>query len=173
MTNPGKIHVYTGSGKGKTTAALGLALRAAGAGWPVFIGHFVKSGPTSEHRALERIADRVTVDWFGKGRLMGREPTTEDRAAAAAGLTRCREALGSGNHRMVILDEILVAVAKGIVSEDALLDLIEVRPPVVELVLTGRGATERVTAAADLVTEMRERKHYFSGGFRARVGVEK
>ena len=173
MKDRGKIHIYTGNGKGKTTAAVGLAVRAAGAGWPVFVGHFIKSGPTSEHTALARMAPQIAVAFFGRGRLIGKAADTRDRAAAEKGLSTCREALASGDYRLVVFDEVLVAVSKGALLEADVLAAIADRPSGVELVLTGRGATERLIAAADLVTEMREVKHYFRDGFRARAGVEK
>jgi cob(I)alamin adenosyltransferase len=173
MKESGKSHIYTGNGKGKTTAALGLAVRAAGAGWPVFLGHFIKSEPTSEHAALARLAPQISVAFFGRGGLIGKTPVAQDKAAAQTGLAICREAIVSGTYRLVVLDEIVVAAARGVLTEEAVLETIADRPADVELVLTGRGATDRMIAAADLVTEMREVKHYFSAGFQARTGVEK
>jgi cob(I)alamin adenosyltransferase len=173
MRVSGKIHIYTGTGKGKTTAALGLVVRAAGAGWAVFVGHFIKSEPTSEHAALARLAPEITVAFFGRGGLIGKSPDAKDKAAAEKGLSVCREAMVSGDYRLVVLDEVVVAAAKGALTEAAVLETIAARPRDVELVLTGRGAGDRMIAAADLVTEMREVKHYFSTGFQARAGVEK
>ena len=173
MDSVGKVHIYTGNGKGKTTSALGLAVRAAGAGWPVFVGHFIKSGPTSEHGSIEQLTPKIEVAFFGRGRLIGKAADDRDRAAAQSGLSVCREAMVSGAYRLVVFDEILVAVAKGALLETAVLEAVADRPPEVELVLTGRGATDRLIEAADLVTEMRAVKHYFEDGFRARAGVEK
>ena len=168
----GYIQVYTGNGKGKTTASLGLALRAAGAGMKVFIGQFIKAEICSEHRALERFADLISIRRFGSG-LIRNKPTEADVAAALAGLLAAGEALQSKLYDMVILDEINVAVHLGLIGVDDVLRLMREKPPEVELVLTGRYADERVVAEADLVTEMHEVKHYFEKGVKARRGVEK
>lgn len=168
----GYIQVYTGDGKGKTTASLGLALRAAGAGMKVFIGQFIKAEICSEHKALERFADLVSIRRFGLG-LIPKKPTEADAAAALAGLRAAGEALHSKLYDVVILDEINVAVHLGLIGVDDVLRLMREKPPEVELVLTGRYADERVVAGADLVTEMRQVKHYFEKGVKARRGVEK
>lgn len=168
----GYIQVYTGNGKGKTTASLGLALRAAGAGMKVFIGQFIKTEECSEHRALERFADLIEVKRLGNG-LIPRKPTRADMEAAAAGLRTAEEALLSKRYDVVILDEINVAASLGLVGVDDVLRLMREKPTGVELILTGRYADERVIAEADLVTEMRDVKHYFDKGVKARRGVEK
>ena len=168
----GCLQVYTGDGKGKSTAAFGLALRAAGAGFHVFIAQFAKNAPTGEINALGPLADRITVQQFGTGRLIRKRPSAEDRRIAREGLTEAREALLSGRHRLVILDEANVAVSFGLFSVDDLLDLIDARPPDVELLITGRNAHPRVIEKADLVTEMRKIKHYFDRGLAARRGIE-
>ncbi len=169
----GFVQVYTGDGKGKTTAALGLALRAAGAGLRVYFGQFIKNGDYSELRALARFADRVTVAQFGLGRFVGREPAPEDREAARRGVQEIRRALVSGAYDLVIGDEANVAASRALIDEADLLELIDQRPPQVELVLTGRGAPAAVLARADLVTEMRAVRHYYDQGVGARVGIEK
>ncbi len=169
----GFVQVYTGDGKGKTTAALGLALRAAGAGLRVYFGQFIKNGDYSELRALARFADRVTVAQFGLGRFVGREPAPEDREAARQGLREIHNVLVSGAYDLVIGDEANVAASRGLIDEANLLELIDQRPPQVELVLTGRGAPAAVLARADLVTEMRAVRHYYDQGVGARVGIEK
>ena len=169
----GQFQVYTGDGKGKTTAALGLALRASGAGLRVFIGQFMKAGPTSELSALARL-ENVTAEQFGsgKGLLMGREADADDRACARAGLARVREALGK--YDVVIADEINCACTYGLLDVSDLLSLIDARPATAELVFTGRDACDEVLARADLVTEMRAVKHYYAQkGLCARVGIEK
>jgi cob(I)alamin adenosyltransferase len=166
------VQVYTGDGKGKTTAALGLALRAAGAGLSVFIGQFCKARQTSEHVALRRFADLITVRQYGTESFITGEPSDEDRALARQGLVAAGEALGSGRYRIVILDEVNLATHFGLVSVDEVLALIAARPPEVELVLTGRRADPRVIAAADLVTEMVEVKHPYANGLLARKGIE-
>jgi len=168
----GHVQVYTGEGKGKTTAALGLVLRAAGAGLSVFMAHFAKGSPTSEHVALERLGDLVTWRHYGTGRLIRGKPGAEDLAAARRGLEEVREALGSGCYQVVVLDEANVATRLGLFPVEALLELIDARPEGVELIITGRGADPRVMERADLVTEMRQVKHYFAQGIRARRGIE-
>ncbi|MGI6656045.1 MAG: cob(I)yrinic acid a,c-diamide adenosyltransferase [Desulfobulbus sp.] len=169
----GYVQVYTGDGKGKTTAALGLALRAAGAGLRVYIGQLIKNAEYSELRSLERLADQITVQRFGRGCFLLTEPTPEDREAARAGLEGLTRAMTSGQYQVVIADEANVAVALGLLTEQDLIDLIDSRPPGVELVLTGRGAPAGVIARADLVTEMRAVKHYYEDqGCTARKGIE-
>jgi cob(I)alamin adenosyltransferase len=169
----GFVQVYTGDGKGKTTAALGLALRAAGAGLKVFIGQFIKMGDYSEIKALERFPDLIRVEQFGLGRFVGGKPSPEDIAAARSGLERVREAIASGEYQMVILEEANVAVKYGLFPVQELLRLIIDKPVDMEMVITGRGASSRIIEAADLVTEMKVVKHYFEKGVRARIGIEK
>ena len=169
----GYIQVYTGDGKGKTTAALGLSLRAAGAGLKVYIAQFIKSGDYSEIRALERFADRIRVDQFGLGRFIKGQPAPEDVAAASQGLLAIREALSSNRYQMIVMDEANVAARLGLFAVDELLAIMNGKPDTMELVITGRGADPRVVANADLVTEMQAVKHYFRSGVAARVGIEK
>ena len=168
----GYVHVYTGDGKGKTTAALGLALRAAGAGMNVFIAQFAKARTCSEHKALERFSDLVTIRRYGSGRFIGDRPTESDKAATRQGIEEARSALLSGAYQMVILDEANVATKLGLLPVEALVALIAERPADVELVITGRGADASVIEAADLVTEMRAVKHYHERGVQARPGIE-
>jgi len=168
----GFVQVYTGDGKGKTTAALGLALRAAGAGLKVYIGQFIKNAEYSEIKALQRLADSITIEQFGRGCCILTEPCRADRDAAHQALAAIGRVLASGAYDLVIADEANVAVVLQLISEDDLLALIELRPPQVELVLTGRGAPPSVLARADLVTEMRLVKHYYDRGILARKGIE-
>ena len=169
----GYVHVYTGDGKGKTTAALGLALRAAGAGFNVYIAQFIKGRHYAELDAMNRFSDRVTFRQFGRGCFIRRQAEVEDVDAARHGLDEVRAALHSGAHRVVILDEANVAVTCGLFPVDDLLRLIDEKPPDVELILTGRGARAEVMERADLVTEMREVKHYYRQGVLARDGIDK
>ncbi len=168
----GFVHVYTGDGKGKTTAALGLALRAAGGGLNVYIGQFIKNAEYSEIKVLQRLADCITLEQFGRGCFILTEPSQADIDAARQGLATLHRVLASGAYDLVIADEANVAVALQLLSEDDLLALIDRRPPQVELVLTGRGAPPRVLERADLVTEMRLVKHYYDRGVLARKGIE-
>ncbi|MFZ5564919.1 MAG: cob(I)yrinic acid a,c-diamide adenosyltransferase [Thermodesulfobacteriota bacterium] len=169
----GYVQVYTGDGKGKTTAALGLALRAAGAGLRVYICQFLKSGDYSEIKALEAFAGKITVRQFGTGQFVKGRPSAEEMAAAAAGLASLREAFASGKYDVVIAEEANVAVSCGLFSARDLCDLIDQRPDNVELVITGRDAPPEVIAKADLVTEMKPVKHYYFQGVTARTGIEK
>jgi cob(I)alamin adenosyltransferase len=169
----GYVQVYTGNGKGKTTAALGLAVRAAGAGFSVFIAQFIKSKRTSEHHALERFADRITVRQYGRGFLLGKKPGAADIKAAQKGFEDVKEALRERNFDIVIMDEANVAVYYGLLEIDDLLALMKKKPKDIELVITGRYADERVMEAADLVTEMKEIRHYWNTGTQARRGIEK
>ena len=168
----GFVQVYTGDGKGKTTAALGLALRAAGAGLRVYFGQFIKNADYSEIKALARFADCITVRQFGRGCFLLTEPAPEDRAAARRALEGLSEALTSGDYDLVIADEANVAVTLGLIEANDLVSLIDLRPEQVELVLTGRGAPDAVLARADLVTEMRCVRHYYDRGVLARQGIE-
>ncbi|OGW39504.1 MAG: cob(I)yrinic acid a,c-diamide adenosyltransferase [Nitrospirae bacterium GWD2_57_9] len=169
----GYIQVYTGNGKGKTTAALGLAVRAAGAGMRTFIAQFIKKKKCSEHALLEELNDRITIRQYGKGFLLRKKPSAADIQAAKAGYQQVKEKLLSREYEVVILDEANVAVHYGLISAQDILDLIAVKPKSVELVITGRYACDQVVAAADLVTEMREVKHYRQKGVEARRGIEK
>jgi cob(I)alamin adenosyltransferase len=169
----GYIQVYTGNGKGKTTAALGLAVRAAGAGLRIFIGQFIKKMKCGEHALLEELSDRITVKQYGKGLIMGRKPSSADIKAAQAGYEEVKRILVSKEYDVVILDEANVAAHLGLITFQELLELMAIKPGNIELVITGRYADEKVMAAADLVTEMREIKHYHKQGVQARRGIEK
>ena len=169
----GYIQIYTGNGKGKTTAALGLALRAAGAGKKVFIGQFLKFGGYSEIKALKKIADQIKVEQYGLGRFIKGHPDPEDIEAGMEGYKRVTQIVEAGEHDLVILDEGNIAVKYNIFSEQDLLDLLEKKPDHMEIVVTGRGATLTIIEKADLVVEMKAIKHYFQKGVEARVGIEK
>jgi cob(I)alamin adenosyltransferase len=169
----GYIQVYTGDGKGKTTAALGLALRAAGAGLRVFIAQFIKKARCSEHAIVdERLKDLITVKQFGEGLILGRKSRASDAKAAQFGLTEVKKIIGSGQYDVVVLDEINVAVQHHLIDLADLLDIMEKKPREIELVITGRGANEQVIEKADLVTEMKDVKHYWEKKIRARRGIE-
>jgi cob(I)alamin adenosyltransferase len=169
----GNVQVYTGNGKGKTTAAFGLALRAAGAGLKVYIAQFVKGMKYSELKAVERLSDSITLKQYGLGFFLNREPNKEDFTAAREGLKEVQEIMCSGMYDLVILDEASIATHYDLFSVEELLEVIRTRPEHVELVITGRKADPRIIEAADLVTEMREIKHYYNNGLKARIGIEK
>ena len=169
----GYVHIYTGNGKGKTTAALGLAIRAAGAGLQVFLAQFIKGGQYSELNALKRLDDQITVEQFGLPRFINGKPSEPDVEAAQYGLERLKSSMLSGRFDMIIIDEGNVAVTYGLLSKQDLLDLIAMKPEDLELVITGRDALPEIIDKSDLVTEMKAVKHYFNKGVNARVGVEK
>lgn len=168
----GYVHVYTGCGKGKTTAALGLALRAAGAGLKVFIAQFVKQRRCSEHKMLEMLGDSVAIKHYGRGFIIRKKPTAADIKAALAGLEEVKNIVRSKIYDMVILDEANIATHFGLITVDDLLDIIAAKPGGMELVITGRYADKRVLQSADLVTEMKQIKHYRKRGVKARAGIE-
>ncbi len=170
----GYVHVYTGNGKGKTTAALGLTLRAAGAGWNVFFAQFAKGKATSERAALERFGDRITMRQYGQPHFIrgNTGPDDADLDLARRGLAECREAITSGRYRLVVLDEANLGPMLRLFPVEELLELVDARPDGVELVVTGRGADRRLLDRADLVTEMQEIKHYYRQGVLARTGIE-
>jgi cob(I)alamin adenosyltransferase len=169
----GYIQVYTGNGKGKTTAALGLALRAAGAGLKVFFAQFMKGIKSSEVIALEKLSGYITLKQYGSECFVNGTPKDEDIRACHNGLEEVREAMLSGRYHMIVLDEANVAVRYSLLTTEDLLDLIGLKPDDVELVITGRDADPAIIKAADLVTEMKDVKHYFQKGIRARTGIEK
>jgi len=168
----GYIQVYTGDGKGKTTAALGLALRAVGAGLRVYLGQFLKRGDYNEIKLLRARFPEVTVEQYGRGGFITGPPAPEDQQAAAQGLARLRQALTGGHYDLVIADEAHTAVALGLFPESQLLALMDAKPEPVELVLTGRNAGPAVLDRADLVTNMTCVKHYHAAGVRGRPGIE-
>ncbi len=169
----GLVQVYTGEGKGKTTAALGLVLRAAGWQLRSYIVQFMKHQLTGEQRSLHLLAPYVTFEQFGRpGFLQQGQITPEDAALAREGLEHARAALLSGQYDLLVLDEANTAVSFGLLTEEDLLALIEAKPEHVELVLTGRGASAGVIARADLVTRMVEEKHPYRRGVGARRGIE-
>ena len=171
----GKVQVYTGNGKGKSTAALGLALRAVGRGLRVCIVQFIKGGGQyGEHLAAERLAPLLTIHQTGRDCWIYKDNLDpEDVRIAGETLELARKVVSGGGYDLVILDEINGAAWFGLVSVDDILALVGARPDQVELVLTGRSADPRVIGAADLVTEMVEVKHYFQAGVQGRLGIEK
>ena len=170
----GYIQIYTGDRKGKTTAALGLAMRAAGAGLKVFLGEFIKEMEYGEIGIIRERFPEINAELFGieAGCVIGREVTDEDIRAAEEGLAKAKAVLMSGDYNVVILDELTIPVNLGLLQEDAVLDLMDSKPEHVELIITGRDATENMIAHADLVSEMKEIKHYYRQGVLSRKGIE-
>jgi cob(I)alamin adenosyltransferase len=168
----GYIQVYTGNGKGKTTAAIGLAMRAAGAGLKVFIAQFIKKRRCSEHHVFDRLSGSITFRQYGRGFILNRKPEKSDIKAARDGLEELRSVITSKEYDVVVLDEANVASHLHLITVKDLLSLMEMKPRGMELVITGRHADKRVIEKADLVTEMREIKHYGRKGVKARAGIE-
>jgi len=169
----GYVQVYTGDGKGKTTAALGLALRASGSGMRTYIGQFMKGQHYGELDAL-RDNPYITIEQYGDVRCIRREEATSDHVAQAQrGLARAREALLSGEYDIVVLDEVNVTVWFGLLSVDEVLAFLDEKPERVEVILTGRRAPQNLIERADLVTEMLPVKHYYEQGVLARKGIER
>ena len=169
----GCVQVYTGNGKGKTTAALGLALRAVGRGLKVCVFQFIKGGGRyGEHLAAEKLAPLLTIIQTGRPGWVNTKDITEDRRTAQEAFVQAQEMLVSGEFDLFICDEINGAVGFGLLEVEQVLELIDRKPEKTELVLTGRNAHERIIEAADLVTEMREIKHYYKAGVPARTGIE-
>jgi len=168
----GYIHLYTGNGKGKTTAALGLALRAAGAGKKVFIAQFVKGMHYSELVSVEKLSPNIVLQQFGRDCFIRQEPTPEDIQMANKGLDFVRELTRSGEYDMIILDEVCIALYYELFSLSALREVISQRRENMEWILTGRYASQELIDLADLVTEMVEVKHYYRQGVEAREGIE-
>lgn len=170
----GYVQIYTGDGKGKTTAALGLAMRAAGAGLRVYIGEFIKEMEYSEVGVLRDRMPEVTIELFGieAGCIIGREVSEEDRIAARQGFERAKAKTLTGEYNVVILDELTIPVSLGLIPEEEILTLMREKPDHVELIITGRYASEPLIQAADLVTDMKEIKHYYREGVLSRKGIE-
>ncbi|MBP7053710.1 MAG: cob(I)yrinic acid a,c-diamide adenosyltransferase [Phycisphaerae bacterium] len=179
MLEIGLVQIYTGDGKGKTTAAFGLALRAAGRGQRVLIYQFLKppSLELGERLGIERSGLTIRLEaldakWDLFGSLRNEQDVTQARAAIKEALTKLTGAASTGTYDILVLDEIVFCVATGLAELSDVRNLVERRAPHVELVLTGRGATPELVALADLVTEMRKIKHPFDNGVPARPGID-
>lgn len=165
------IQVYTGDGKGKTTAAFGLALRAAGAGLRVFICQFTKGRDCSELKALKKIKN-IKIEQFGSGCFIKKKPNKNDIRFAQEGFKKIETTISRNLFDIIILDEINIAMDLNLITTREILRLISNCPTTVELVLTGRKAKPCIIKAADLVSEIKEIKHYYKKGIKARRGIE-
>jgi len=169
----GLIQVYTGDGKGKTSAALGLAVRAAGWGMKTYMGQFMKGREYGELRAVQALAPFITIEQYGRdGFVHVTGGTPEDIASARSGLEAASDALINGEYDIVVLDEINVALFFELLTVEEVLQVMDAKPPHVELILTGRRVPPELIEKADLVTEMREVKHPYQQGIAARRGIE-
>jgi len=178
-TTQALIHVYTGDGKGKTTAALGLALRAAGHGLHTYVGQFMKGQEYGELQAAKMLGtdDRgrplLTIAQFGKPTLIHREDASqEDIQLARVGLASALQAMLSGAYEIVVLDEVNVALYFELLTVQEVLAFLDQKPPQVELVLTGRRVPQEIVDRGDYVTVMEEVRHPYQKGIKARKGVE-
>lgn len=171
MQEKGYIHLYTGNGKGKTTAAIGLSVRAAGAGKRVFIGQFVKGMHYAELDALKRFPE-IEVKQFGLDCFIKNQPTQKDIDVAREGLNKVKGVIASNLYQVVVLDEVCIALYYKLFTIDEVLSVLKSKPETMEIVLTGRYAPNELVDFADLVTRMEEVKHYYNKGVDARKGIE-
>lgn len=167
----GYVHVYTGNGKGKTTAALGLSMRAACAGKKVFFGQFIKGMRYSELDCVNFVPG-FEMEQLGRDCFIYNDPTEEDVKIACDGLERFRSILAEGKHDVVVMDELNIALYYKLFSVEEAIEVIKSRAEHVEVIITGRYAQEEIIELADLVTEMKEIKHYYTAGVEAREGIE-
>jgi cob(I)alamin adenosyltransferase len=174
MFEKGYVQLYTGNGKGKTTASLGLTLRAAGAGLKSVIIQFMKGQHYSELDAVSLMDGFLTIEQFGSGKFCRPENKnyTEHLELAEKGYKRAKEVLESGTFKIVVLDEIVTTLSFKLLTVQDIIDLIRIKPADTELIITGRGAPEELIEKCDLVTEMKEIKHYYTRGVMARKGIE-
>jgi len=173
MKEKGLVIINTGSGKGKTTAAFGQALRAAGHGVAVCVIQFIKGKwQTGEARSLESSGLDIELHVCGTGFTWEAENMDEVKEAGLKGWELAREKIGSGLYGLVVLDELTYLVNYGVVSKEEMLAVLANKPDGVDLVITGRDAPNELVEAADLVTEMREVKHPYGAGLKARKGIE-
>lgn len=171
MESKGYIQIYTGNGKGKTTAALGLSLRAVCAGKKVFFGQFAKGMEYSELNAVKYLPN-FTLEQFGRNTFIFGNPGKADIEVAKEGLKRAEEVLASGEYDVVVLDEINIAIFYGLFKVEEVMEILDKRAEKVEVILTGRYANDKLIEKADLVTEMKQIKHYYTQGVPARKGIE-
>jgi len=166
------IQVYTGNGKGKTTAALGLGLRAIGANKKVLLIQFLKDGQSSELKAIKKLKNFDLKVFGKKGFISKNNLTQKDFDLATQGFNFVQKEIQSKKYNLIILDEINMAIYFGLLKEKDIIDLIKKTPPKTELILTGRQASKKIIQLADLVTEMKQIKHYYKKGIKMRKGIE-
>lgn len=168
----GYIQIYTGNGKGKTTAALGLSLRAVCSGKTVFFGQFVKGMKYSELKANE-LLDNFEIKQYGRDCFIQKEPDEEDIRLAKEGLRELSEKISSNQYDVVVMDELNIALYYKLFDVQEVIETLKSKSPKTEIIITGRYAPEELIEIADLVTEMKEIKHYYQQGVIAREGIEK
>ncbi len=170
----GFVQIYTGNGKGKSTAAIGQAVRAAGFGMKTYIAQFMKEFPYNELISLKHLSERITIEQFGGDEFVFKKelPGEEELAKARKGLQSAKEKMLSGEYDLIILDEAIVAIYFKLIETKNIIEFINTKPTDVELILTGRYCPEELIKLADLVTEMKEVKHYYQKGITSRNGIE-
>ena len=171
----GLILIYTGNGKGKTTSALGTAFRSIGYNWQVCIVQFVKGDWKYGEMEAVKLVPNIELHQMGRGfcKIMGDNiPESEHRAAAEYALEFATQKMLSGKYELLILDEVFVAISIGILSEQKVIEFLQKKPKRINLILTGRDATEKIIEIADLVTEMKEIKHPFQKGILSKKGID-
>lgn len=167
----GYVHIYTGNGKGKTTAALGLAIRAVCAGKKVFFGQFIKGMDYSE-LACTGFVPNLEMEQFGRDCFIYHAPTEEDIRCAKEGLKEFEEILSRDDYDIVVMDELNIALHYKLFSVEEVIHIIKNRKEHIELIITGRYTPDELIEMADVVTEMKEVKHYYTSGVEARKGIE-
>ena len=170
----GFIQIYTGNGKGKSTAAIGQAVRAAGFGLKTYIVQFMKEYPYNELNSLKHLSEWIVIEQFGGDDFVYKKelPGKDEIDKAHRGLVSAKVKMLSGKYNLIILDEVCVAIYFGLFSDEEILTFIKQKPESVELILTGRYCPEKIIDKADLVTEMKEIKHYYQIGIKSRKGIE-
>ncbi len=168
----GYIQIYTGDGKGKTTAAIGLAIRAYGAGLKIFFAQFVKGQEYSEIKALKKFEDRIFIRQYGRECFIYKKPTEEDIEIARNGWEQVKRAIFEEEYDVIILDELNIALYYELISVKDVIDVLKNKPVSKEVVITGRKMPNEFFEYADLITEMKEIKHYYQKGIQARKGIE-
>ncbi len=172
MNDKGYIQIYTGNGKGKTTCALGLSLRAVCNGYSVFFGQFLKGQDYSELKAVDLLPN-FTIRQYGASHFIFGNPSDEDIKMAKDGLLDIKNEMLTKKYDIVVMDEVNIAVHKNLITVNDVIDVLKVRPENTEVILTGRYAHEKLIEIADLVTEMKEIKHYYTQGVMSRAGIER
>jgi cob(I)alamin adenosyltransferase len=170
----GYIQIYTGNGKGKSTAAIGQAVRAAGFGLRTYIAQFMKEFPYNELNSLKHLSEWITIEQFGGDKFVYKKepPDKNEIDKARRGLAMAKNKMLSRKYDLIILDEVCVAIYFGLFSDEEILTFIKQKPESVELILTGRYCPDKLIEKADLVTEMNELKHYYQEGIPSRKGIE-
>lgn len=170
----GFVQIYTGNGKGKTTSAIGQAVRAAGNGLKTYIAQFMKEYPYNELNSLKHLKEWITIEQFCGDDFVYRKelPDKTEIDKARRGLAKAKAKMLSGNFDIIILDEICVSIYFGLFNDEEVLTFIKQKPDNVELILTGRYCPDKLLERADLVTEMKEIKHYYQDGVLSRKGIE-